>query len=97
MAGSPTHPVMPNLIMLWKMSPPWGEGRAGARLWARGPLRPRTPFIGTQAGPLLAGLDEGPLAGRLRHLPLASKSEIQPRHNLHSRLSWLYVVTRLDL
>jgi hypothetical protein len=39
MVGSPTHPVMPNLVMLWKMSPPWGEGRAGARLWARGPVR----------------------------------------------------------
>jgi hypothetical protein len=37
--GSPTHPVMPHLIMLWKMSPLWREVRAGARLWARGPVR----------------------------------------------------------
>jgi hypothetical protein len=37
--GSPTHPVMPNLVMLWKMSPLRGGVRAGARLWARGPAR----------------------------------------------------------
>jgi hypothetical protein len=35
--GSPTHPVMPNLVVLWKMSPLRGGVRAGARLWARGP------------------------------------------------------------
>jgi hypothetical protein len=39
--GSPTHPVMPNLVMLWKMSPLRGGVRAGARLWARG-QRPET-------------------------------------------------------
>ena len=37
--GSPTHPVMPNLVMLWKMSPLRGGVRAGAGLWARGPAR----------------------------------------------------------
>ena len=76
MAGSPTHPVIPNLIMLWKMSPPWGEGRARARGARRHPPRPRAPFIGTQGGPLPAGLAGGPPAGRLRRLPRASKSEI---------------------
>ena len=69
MVGSPTHPVMPNLVMLWKMSPLWGEGRAGARLWAPGPPRPRAAPIGTQAGPLPAGLAGGPHAGRQRRLP----------------------------
>jgi hypothetical protein len=38
-AGSPTHPVMPNLVVLWKMSPLGRGVRAGARLWARGPAR----------------------------------------------------------
>jgi hypothetical protein len=37
--GSPTHPVMPNLVVLWKMSPLRREVRAGARLWARGLVR----------------------------------------------------------
>jgi hypothetical protein len=37
--GSPTHPVMPNLVMLWKMSPLGRGVRAGARLWARDPAR----------------------------------------------------------
>jgi hypothetical protein len=37
--GSPTHPVMPNLVVLWDMSPLRGGVRAGARLWARGPAR----------------------------------------------------------
>jgi hypothetical protein len=37
--GSPTHPVMPNLVMLWEVSPLRGEVRAGAWLWARGPAR----------------------------------------------------------
>ena len=45
--GSPTHPVMPNLVMLWKMSPLRGGVRAGARLWARGPAR----RAGSQLGP----------------------------------------------
>jgi hypothetical protein len=37
--GSPTHPVMPDLIMLWEMTPLRREVRAGARLWVRGPAR----------------------------------------------------------
>ena len=49
------------------------------------PPRPCAPSIGTQAGPLPAGLAGGSHAGRLRRFPRASKSEIQPRHNLHSR------------
>jgi hypothetical protein len=32
---SPTHPVMPNLVVLWEMSPLRRGVRAGARLWAR--------------------------------------------------------------
>jgi hypothetical protein len=40
--GSPTHPVMPNLVMLWKMSPLRGRVRAGARLCAG----PRLPELG---------------------------------------------------
>jgi hypothetical protein len=36
--GSPTHPVMPDLVVLWKMSPLRGGVRAGARLWTRGPV-----------------------------------------------------------
>jgi hypothetical protein len=46
--GSPTHPVMPNLVMLWKMNPLRGGVRAGARLWARGPAARRA---GSQLGP----------------------------------------------
>jgi hypothetical protein len=37
--GSPTHPGMPNLIKLWKMSPLRREVRAGARLGVRGLAR----------------------------------------------------------
>jgi hypothetical protein len=37
--GSSTHPVMPNLVVLWKTSPLRRGVRAGARLWARGPAR----------------------------------------------------------
>ena len=76
MVWSPTHPVMPNLVMLWKMSPLWGEGRAGARLCPLGLARPLAPPFGTQTGPLPAGLAGGVRAHRPRWLPLASKSEI---------------------
>jgi hypothetical protein len=37
--GSPTHPVMSNLVVLWEISPLRGGVRAGARLWAWGPAR----------------------------------------------------------
>jgi hypothetical protein len=50
MAGSPTHPVMPNLVMLWKMSPLRGGVRVGARLWARGRGAPPAG-AGPQLGP----------------------------------------------
>jgi hypothetical protein len=33
------HPVMPDLVVLWKTSPLRREVRAGARSWARGPSR----------------------------------------------------------
>ena len=62
-----------------------GRGAGAGQGCAPPPPRPRAPFIGTQAGPLPAGLAGGSHAGRQRRLPLASKSEIQPRHNLHSR------------
>jgi hypothetical protein len=38
--GSPTHPVMPNLVVLWKMGPLRGEGRAGGRVPGCGCGRP---------------------------------------------------------
>jgi hypothetical protein len=62
-----------------------GRGAGAGQGCAPPPPRPRAPFIGTQGGPLPAGSAGGPHAGRLRRLPRASKSEIQPRHNLHSR------------
>jgi hypothetical protein len=60
MVGSPTHPVMPNLIMLWKMGPPWGEGRAVARLWAGGPARRNRGITGPKSKPKGAGGEPGP-------------------------------------
>jgi hypothetical protein len=53
--GYPTHPVMPNLVMLWKMSPLRGGVRAGARLWARGPARLGWVPIGPKPKPRGAG------------------------------------------
>ena len=64
---------------------PVGRGAGAGQGCAPPPPWPRAPFIGTQAGPLPAGLAGGSHAGRLRRFPRASKSEIQPRHNLHSR------------
>ena len=61
--GSPTHPVMPNLVMLWKMSPLRGGVRAGARLWARGPARRGWVAIGPKPKPRGAGGAPGPLRG----------------------------------
>jgi hypothetical protein len=49
--GSPTHPVMPNLLVLWKMSPLWRGVRAGARLWARGPARRSWAVTGPKPKP----------------------------------------------
>ena len=51
MAGSATHPVIPNLIMLWKMSPPWGEGRARARGARRHPPGPARRLLAPRAAP----------------------------------------------
>jgi hypothetical protein len=48
--GSPTHPVMPNLVMLWKVSPLGRGVRAGARLWARAAGAPLAG-AGSQLGP----------------------------------------------
>ena len=64
--GSPTHPVMPNLVMLWKMSPLRGGVRAGARLWARGPARRGWVAIGPKPKPRGAGGAPGPLRGEAR-------------------------------
>ena len=66
MVGSPTHPVMPNLVMLWKMSPLRGGVRAGARLWARGPARRGWVAIGPKPKPRGAGGAPGPLRGEGR-------------------------------
>jgi hypothetical protein len=66
-AGSPTHPVMPNLVVLWKMSPALGRGvRAGARLWARGPARRSWVATGPKPKPGGAGGAPGPLRGEGR-------------------------------
>jgi hypothetical protein len=65
--GSPTHPVMPDLVVLWKMSPPPGRGvRAGARLWARGPARRSWVATGPKPKPGGAGGAPGPLRGEGR-------------------------------
>ena len=66
MVGSPTHPVMPNLVMLWKMSPLRGGVRAGARSWARGPARRGWVAIGPKPKPRGAGGAPGPLRGEGR-------------------------------
>ncbi len=66
MVGSPTHPVMPNLVVLWKMSPLRGGVRAGARLWARGPARRGWVAIGPKPKPRGAGGAPGPLRGEAR-------------------------------
>jgi hypothetical protein len=65
-AGSPTHPVMPNLIMLWKMGPLRGEGRAGARLWLREATRQTRGAIGSELKPGSDGCEPGPLRGEAR-------------------------------
>jgi hypothetical protein len=62
--GSPTHPVMPNLVVLWEMSPLRGGVRAGARLWARGPARRGWVAIGPKPKPRGAGEAPGPLQGQ---------------------------------
>jgi hypothetical protein len=49
--GPPTHPVMPDLIVLWKMGPLRGEGRAGARLWLREATRRARGGIGPESKP----------------------------------------------
>jgi hypothetical protein len=76
--GSATHPVMPNPIVLWKMSPLWAtvgrEGRAGARLWARGPVRRNRGAIGPKSKPGAAGGTPGPVrcVGRCDGPPAAA-------------------------
>jgi hypothetical protein len=62
----PPHPVMPNLVMLWKMSPLRGGMRAGARLWARGPARRGWVAIEPKPKPRGAGGAPGPLRGEAR-------------------------------
>jgi hypothetical protein len=59
--GSPTRPVMPNLIVLWKMGPLRGEGRAGARLWLREATRRDRGGIGPGSKPGAAGDTPGQL------------------------------------
>ena len=66
MVGSPTHPVMPDLIVLWKMGPLRGEGRAGARLWLREATRRARGGIGPGSKPGAAGDTPGPLRGKAR-------------------------------
>jgi hypothetical protein len=65
--GSSTRPVMPNLIMLWKMGPLRGEGRAGARLWLREATRRASRgAIGSESKPGSDGCEPGPLRGEAR-------------------------------
>jgi hypothetical protein len=64
--GSPTHPVMPNLVVLWKMSPLRGGVRAGARLWARGPAYRSWAATGPKPKPGGAGGAPAPLRGEAR-------------------------------
>jgi hypothetical protein len=75
--GSPTHPVMPNLVMLWTLENESPAGRsaggcqvvgAGARLWARGPARRGWVAIGPKPKPRGAGAGgaPGPLRGEGR-------------------------------
>jgi hypothetical protein len=71
--GSPTHPAMPNLVMLWKMSPLRGEVRAGARLWARCPARRSWVITGPKPKPGGAGGPPGPLRGEARRQGLLIK------------------------
>ena len=66
MVGSPTHPVMPNLVMLWKMSPLHGGVRAGARLWLREATRRARGGVGPGPKPGAAGDTPGPLRGKAR-------------------------------
>jgi hypothetical protein len=61
MAGSPTHPAMPSLLVLWKMSPLRGGVRAGARVKARGPARRGWVASGPKPKPRGAGGAPGPL------------------------------------
>jgi hypothetical protein len=67
--GSPTHPAMPNLGVLWKMSPLRGGVRAGARLWARGPAatgpKPKPGGAGGGMGPLRGAGGAGASKGHL--------------------------------
>jgi hypothetical protein len=63
--GPPTHPVMSNLIMLWKMSPPRGVVRAGPRMWAREATRRTRGAIGSELKPGPAGGEPGPLRGQV--------------------------------
>ena len=68
MVGSPTHPVMPNLVVLWKISPLRGGVRAGTRLWAREATRRARGAIGSELKPGAAGGEPGPLRGQARWL-----------------------------
>jgi hypothetical protein len=61
------HPVMPNLVVLWKMSPLGRGVRAGATgLWARGSARRSWVATGPKPKPGGAGGAPGPLVGEGR-------------------------------
>jgi hypothetical protein len=57
---------MPNLVMLWKMGPLRGEGRAGVRLWLREATRLDRGAIGSELEPGSDGCEPGPLRGEAR-------------------------------
>jgi hypothetical protein len=63
----PTRSGMPNLVVLWEMSPLRRGVRAGARLWARSPARRRwDATAGPKPKPGGAGEAPGPLRGEAR-------------------------------
>jgi hypothetical protein len=78
--GSPTHPVMPNLVMLWKISPLRGGVRAGTRLWAREATRRARGAIGSELKPGVAGGEPGPLRGQARWLGYLLSGNYGPAH-----------------
>jgi hypothetical protein len=80
--GSPTHPVMPNLVMLWEMSPLRGGVRAGARLWARG-QRPETHRVAATSNSRLKQQ-----AAICRELHARYKLQVASGYKLHLHQTW---------
>jgi hypothetical protein len=82
--GSPTHPVMPNLVVLWKMSPLRGGVRVGARLWARARGPARRSWVATEPKPKPGGAG-GPLGNRLIRITSTTHDHPLPPITHHYR------------